>query len=526
MLAQMNIFRLKKTFFCLIFSVCFFSFPPASLARREVTPAIQKNLIRKVDDLYREVNAAYKANRFTHAMDNLEVLEQLLDPQLLPDVYYRKMTLKVNMLKERMHRHYLAAVERKRVEKEERMIEGMMISTMPKIQDIEPPVGMAEKSLPAFASEPGHEGEPESTPRIAEVAPPPMPATPKKEQSETEPAAAAEEPTAIPVAVSEPSLTLKTDFEFAKENELKMFPTEPEPEAGPGLDERPGFEPEPVAADDQRQAPKIEVEAEPVIVSEGRPAVESQDVPEPVSGSETEPEIEPGPAPQPESEPAPALVYEFKTPSDTELQPMEKYESEILSEPQEETARLYELAEPPAGDKEPTPEIIYEYEPEPEPADGDDGTHELQRWPEPLPASEFVDTAQVGPEPAREYIPRPTVDVYLPPPPAYEPPPLVPAGSTNPPPELRPALESLYARGLRLYRSGIYIQAHKAFLQVARQWPNYKLTQEYLDFIENHVLQDPDVETQNQQGLDRRDNMIGRYLDVFEQSGSMARQQE
>lgn len=105
----------------------------------------QRELIHKIEQLYHDIVAATRANRLTHALDKIEVAEALLDPEILPESYCRRIHLKIDRVKEDMRERYLRDIRSGRRQKEERMLEHLMISSLPEMSQIPLP------ALPAAA---------------------------------------------------------------------------------------------------------------------------------------------------------------------------------------------------------------------------------------------------------------------------------------------------------------------------------------------------------------------------------------
>ncbi len=116
---------------------------PAGAEQKAPPPnPTQRELIHKIEKLYQEIVAATRANRLTHALDKIEVAETLLDPDILPEQYCRRFHLKIDRIKKDMRARYLRDIRTGRRQKEERMLEHLMISSLPEMSQI---------PLPAFS---------------------------------------------------------------------------------------------------------------------------------------------------------------------------------------------------------------------------------------------------------------------------------------------------------------------------------------------------------------------------------------
>ena len=94
---------------------------------------LQKKLIKKINNVYREIIAAYKAHRFEYAQEKVVVFEALLDPHLLPEKYFEEMTAKMRSAKEWMRDYYQKIQARKRRIKEDKLFHQLKLSAEKKI---------------------------------------------------------------------------------------------------------------------------------------------------------------------------------------------------------------------------------------------------------------------------------------------------------------------------------------------------------------------------------------------------------
>jgi len=151
---------------------------------------IQKELIRKIDDLYREIVAATRADRLTHALDKIELAEALLDPDILPEDYCQRFRLKIERVKEDMRQRYLRDVHSGRRQKEERMLEHLMISSLPEMSQIPLP------TLPHASTKSEFQPEEDQAMVLAESPIAVRPPAPRQERYQPEPGPVVAKPAA------------------------------------------------------------------------------------------------------------------------------------------------------------------------------------------------------------------------------------------------------------------------------------------------------------------------------------------
>ena len=87
--------------------------------------------------------------------------------------------------------------------------------------------------------------------------------------------------------------------------------------------------------------------------------------------------------------------------------------------------------------------------------------------------------------------------------------------------DLRGGVEQLYRDGLDLFQAGSYELAREVLMEVEAIWPGYKLTQDYLETIdEQHITKpdSPDLDEEEGDDFTTRTITISDTLDFFEEN--------